>query len=52
MTHDIQLAWNLGLECAVWRGRTETIKRPNITFYLDGAHTPKSMQVTIATFLI
>jgi len=36
-----------GLSTTVWMGRTQTIKRPNITFYLDGAHTAKSIEVCL-----
>jgi folylpolyglutamate synthase/dihydrofolate synthase len=32
-----------GLEKVVWRGRCEVKREDNITWYLDGAHTPHSM---------
>ena len=35
----------LGLRNAFWPGRCNIVKRPNVTFYLDGAHTPGSIEV-------
>ncbi|KXJ09840.1 Folylpolyglutamate synthase, mitochondrial [Exaiptasia diaphana] len=49
-TFEITDEMRKGLESAVWRGRTETIKRPSITFYLDGAHTPRSMEACVEWF--
>lgn len=34
-----------GLKNTRWCGRNQVIVRPQVTFYLDGAHTPKSMEV-------
>lgn len=36
----------LGLEKAFWPGRTQRVEREGFTFYLDGAHTRKSIEVT------
>ncbi|XP_022104844.1 folylpolyglutamate synthase, mitochondrial-like isoform X2 [Acanthaster planci] len=33
-----------GLEECYWPGRNQTVKRENMTFYIDGAHTPRSIQ--------
>ena len=33
-----------GLSQATWPGRCMTIKRKNVSFYLDGAHTKQSME--------
>ncbi|KAK3746518.1 hypothetical protein QZH41_016738, partial [Actinostola sp. cb2023] len=40
----------LGLKNTVWRGRSQTIVRPEITFYIDGAHTPRSMEACVKWF--
>ena len=34
-----------GLKNTRWCGRNQVIVRPQVSFYLDGAHTPKSMEV-------
>ncbi|XP_031569550.1 folylpolyglutamate synthase, mitochondrial-like [Actinia tenebrosa] len=39
-----------GLVSARWNGRCQKIVRPNITFYLDGAHTPKSVEACAKWF--
>ncbi|CAL1546948.1 unnamed protein product [Lymnaea stagnalis] len=39
-----------GLMSCVWPGRTQSIRRMNITYYLDGAHTMESMEVCTAWF--
>jgi len=36
----------LGLEGCVWPGRYQKITEPNVTYYLDGAHTNTSIEVT------
>uniref|UniRef100_A0A914P0G6 tetrahydrofolate synthase n=1 Tax=Panagrolaimus davidi TaxID=227884 RepID=A0A914P0G6_9BILA len=33
-----------GLKKCSWKGRGQILKKDNITFFLDGAHTPKSLQ--------
>lgn len=33
----------IGLRLCNWPGRSQTVRRGNITFYLDGAHTEQSM---------
>ena len=35
----------IGLAEAFWPGRSHCIERDDITFYLDGAHTRKSIEV-------
>lgn len=37
----------VGLEKAFWPGRTQCIEKDNFTFYLDGAHTRKSIEVAM-----
>ncbi|XP_071947427.1 folylpolyglutamate synthase, mitochondrial-like [Antedon mediterranea] len=39
-----------GLQDCYWAGRTQTFKRENATYYLDGAHTPRSIQACIDWF--
>ena len=36
---------SLGLRKCYWPGRSHIIERGDVTFYLDGAHTPDSIQV-------
>ena len=36
---------SLGLRKCYWPGRSHVIERGDVTFYLDGAHTPDSIQV-------
>uniref|UniRef100_A0A914PTI7 Folylpolyglutamate synthase n=1 Tax=Panagrolaimus davidi TaxID=227884 RepID=A0A914PTI7_9BILA len=33
-----------GLKKCSWKGRGQMLKKDNITFFLDGTHTPKSLQ--------
>lgn len=40
-----------GLEQAVWRGRCETKKDGNITWYIDGAHTMESIKIATEWFI-
>ena len=38
-----------GLSVTVWPGRCQTVvdsRYPNVSWYLDGAHTPESLEVT------
>ena len=41
----------VGLEHCVWAGRTQVFKKGNITYYLDGAHTPQSVEASAEWFL-
>lgn len=41
----------LGLKSAVWPGRSQVMVSGPLTFFLDGAHTPVSMQACIDWFL-
>uniref|UniRef100_A0A8R1TQH4 Folylpolyglutamate synthase n=2 Tax=Onchocerca TaxID=6281 RepID=A0A8R1TQH4_ONCVO len=40
-----------GIRLCQWRGRSQIIKRGSITYYLDGAHTPKSLECCMKWFL-
>ncbi|XP_041374037.1 folylpolyglutamate synthase, mitochondrial-like [Gigantopelta aegis] len=40
-----------GLALCSWPGRAQTIYRPRLTYYLDGAHTKESMQQCVEWFL-
>ncbi|GFR57832.1 folylpolyglutamate synthase [Elysia marginata] len=42
---DLRGAFAEGLSTCVWHGRTQTISRERTTYYLDGAHTKKSLEV-------
>ncbi|XP_041374151.1 folylpolyglutamate synthase, mitochondrial-like [Gigantopelta aegis] len=39
-----------GLARCSWPGRSQTIYRPRLTYYLDGAHTKESMQQCVEWF--
>ncbi|VDM96665.1 unnamed protein product [Thelazia callipaeda] len=39
-----------GIRLCNWPGRCQIVKRESITYYLDGAHTPKSLQCCIDWF--
>ncbi|XP_078685851.1 folylpolyglutamate synthase, mitochondrial-like [Branchiostoma floridae x Branchiostoma belcheri] len=39
-----------GVESCLWPGRSQTLKRGNVTYYLDGAHTQRSVQVCVKWF--
>ncbi|XP_012944071.1 folylpolyglutamate synthase, mitochondrial, partial [Aplysia californica] len=39
-----------GLCSCVWPGRAQTIRRPALTYYLDGAHTLESIEVCSSWF--
>ncbi|KAK8380551.1 hypothetical protein O3P69_016861 [Scylla paramamosain] len=41
----------LGLKYAVWPGRSQVMVSGPLTFFLDGAHTPVSMQACVDWFL-
>ena len=38
---------NEGLKNTRWCGRNQVIVRPSVTFYLDGAHTRRSIEVCL-----
>ncbi|CAH1272406.1 FPGS [Branchiostoma lanceolatum] len=38
------------VESCLWPGRSQTLKRGNVTYYLDGAHTQRSVQVCVKWF--
>lgn len=44
-TFQITEQFSEGLRDTVWLGRTQTLSRSNVTYYLDGAHTPNSMEL-------
>ena len=35
-----------GLRRCEWPGRGQRVQRPGVTYYLDGAHTPSSIEVS------
>ncbi|XP_030598401.1 folylpolyglutamate synthase, mitochondrial [Archocentrus centrarchus] len=39
-----------GLADTVWAGRTQTLKHGEVTYFLDGAHTMRSMQACVQWF--
>uniref|UniRef100_A0AAX7ULS0 Folylpolyglutamate synthase n=1 Tax=Astatotilapia calliptera TaxID=8154 RepID=A0AAX7ULS0_ASTCA len=41
---------NNGLADAKWPGRTQTLKHEEVTYFLDGAHTMRSMQACVQWF--
>lgn len=49
-TFDIHCQIRYGLRNTRWCGRNQVILRPRVTFYLDGAHTPKSMEACAQWF--
>lgn len=50
LTYDVPDDLRNGLKNTKWCGRNQVIVRPCITFYLDGAHTPKSMEACVKWF--
>ena len=40
----IMLLFCLGLKGCYWPGRNQRFSRDRVTYYLDGAHTPRSMR--------
>lgn len=34
-----------GIRLCEWPGRSQVLKLDSVTYFLDGAHTPKSLQV-------
>ncbi|KAK7488094.1 hypothetical protein BaRGS_00020685 [Batillaria attramentaria] len=49
-TTDLSPEMVTGLSQCRWPGRTQTIFRPGVTYYLDGAHTTDSMQQCVEWF--
>ncbi|KAJ7339433.1 hypothetical protein OS493_005831 [Desmophyllum pertusum] len=49
-TFDVSDTFRSGLKNTRWCGRNQVIVRPQVTFYLDGAHTPKSMEACAQWF--
>uniref|UniRef100_A0A914Z5D9 tetrahydrofolate synthase n=1 Tax=Panagrolaimus superbus TaxID=310955 RepID=A0A914Z5D9_9BILA len=41
--YSVPKAFLNGLKKCSWKGRGQILKKENITFFLDGAHTPKSL---------
>lgn len=41
----------VGLQHCVWAGRNQVVRRGSITYYLDGAHTPQSVEASAEWFL-
>ena len=39
-----------GLADTTWPGRTQTMKHGEVTYFLDGAHTTRSMQACVHWF--
>ncbi|KAJ1354614.1 CDK5 regulatory subunit associated protein 1 [Parelaphostrongylus tenuis] len=42
---DVPAAIVEAIESCNWRGRCQTVAKDRVTYYLDGAHTPKSLEV-------
>jgi folylpolyglutamate synthase len=40
-----------GLKTCRWAGRNQTVKHPGLTYYLDGAHTTRSIEQCLDWFL-
>ena len=40
----------LGLALARWPGRSQILKRKGVAYYIDGAHTPESIEACIDWF--
>lgn len=43
-------SWAVGLEDTEWPGRTQTLKHGPVTYFLDGAHTTRSMLACVSWF--
>uniref|UniRef100_A0A8C7UGN4 Folylpolyglutamate synthase n=1 Tax=Oncorhynchus mykiss TaxID=8022 RepID=A0A8C7UGN4_ONCMY len=43
-------SWAVGLEETEWPGRTQTLKHGPVTYFLDGAHTTRSMLACVSWF--
>ena len=46
----IHLPYALGLSRAFWPGRSQILHSENITFFIDGAHTPESIGACVEWF--
>uniref|UniRef100_A0A8C7MWL9 Folylpolyglutamate synthase n=1 Tax=Oncorhynchus kisutch TaxID=8019 RepID=A0A8C7MWL9_ONCKI len=44
-------SWAVGLEDTEWPGRTQTLKHGPVTYFLDGAHTTRSMLACVSWFI-
>lgn len=42
--------WTSGLADTEWAGRTQTLRHGAVTYFLDGAHTMRSMQACVHWF--
>ena len=42
----------LGLAKTFWPGRSQVLHRPKATFYIDGAHTPESIEACVEWFIL
>ncbi|KAM7447198.1 hypothetical protein ABFA07_004627 [Porites harrisoni] len=49
-TFNVSDALRNGLKNTRWCGRNQVIVRPSVTFYLDGAHTPRSIEACVKWF--
>lgn len=47
----IHLSDALGLARAVWPGRSQILRLSGATYYVDGAHTPESIEACVDWFL-
>lgn len=43
--------YGAGLRLCKWAGRNQVVQQGNVTYYLDGAHTPQSMEASAQWFL-
>ena len=49
--HNSCVIVNTGLWLCKWAGRNQVVVRGNVTYYLDGAHTPESVNASAEWFL-
>ncbi|PIK39283.1 putative folylpolyglutamate synthase, mitochondrial-like [Apostichopus japonicus] len=45
------LSCHIGLRECYWPGRSQTIQRERVTYYLDGAHTARSLQACVDWYI-
>lgn len=50
-TFQISLPDALGLAKAFWPGRSQILRFNNVSYYIDGAHTPESIEACVEWFL-
>lgn len=50
LTNNMYLYLVLGLANTEWPGRNQTVKHGPVTYFLDGAHTIRSMQACVHWF--